>query len=874
MTHALEAAVQRLIAARDDDAAALRHACDAVLAAAADDFPDAFCDDAALPAVSRQLGAALALGQARADDALATAAAHVIAEMAKVDAHRVPLGDRGHVAPLVAAMGHAVTRAAGAAGRVDGAVTALVTQCLRAIGNLCYNEDANRERAAQCPALGAVVVGLMTTPALAALRPLVLTAVFNVCLEHDGVQSLVVDAGLVPVLGAIFDASREQAVRASLAAAASAAATAVAAEVPDVALASNAARVLSALTEQKEKGRPAFDRDALGPMLRCMDAWYPYLQTAGRTYAQYSAVLDLLAAMMNVFETIGEDGHVSESHRRILQPEHLAPFIRLLAHPPSHGFGQPPAVVDAPTSTRAQRPSDEETDDDAEDEDEASLTEALLQLQEVAIGVLTIASMSEQSMEHMGTNAELMALLSEWLGIRNERPATPNACTARRVMSPARVAQLVYAAPDRAEQYRTELVTFAALTVGNLARSDASCARVHGLQLGDDLCALARDCLAHFAQHGVGLPTRHLVKVVHAALGALKNLTLYVGSRADLAKIGLIPVVTAFLALHDLKPVQFIGIGILKNLVAVTPLPVKEERLDAPLYEVLTGEPMHAAQKSLSLAAAALDLARTPAAAAETPFTRAMAFCAANSGDNATPVRNETARLVVHLVRQCARYDAAPLMHAIVRGGGVPVMLQALTGARYATSADAADADAGSRDRPGKTYQTFPIVQNETLVGATILASCCVPAVPLCAAYGATLWPTLAAILTGVHVPYQPEDEEDDDDAAGDGAKAKHDSASQSEAAQGTPSTPADQSYPDQMRANACQFLCVLVEADPSLRPRVSEALKPTLERVLATCSDSASAPATGSMQLGTTPPTTPLALRDVVQRLLSLLMA
>ena len=140
----------------------------------------------------------------------ATAIAELVAECAKHEATRPVLGKvvAGEVAKLLAASSSA-----------DGWAPAAAVQALRAVANLCFDNDDNRSAMAAAGAVTTVAALLVelrlrmaaadavrvmeaeTVEALETVRTTVAGAVMNMCLDNEDMQKLAVEAGIPAHLG-------------------------------------------------------------------------------------------------------------------------------------------------------------------------------------------------------------------------------------------------------------------------------------------------------------------------------------------------------------------------------------------------------------------------------------------------------------------------------------------------------------------------------------------------------------------------------------------------------------------------------------------------------------------------------------------------
>ncbi|KAI9001873.1 hypothetical protein BC832DRAFT_122634 [Gaertneriomyces semiglobifer] len=232
------------------------------------------------------------------------------------------------------------------------------------------------------------------------------------------------------------------------------------------------------------------------------------------------------------------------------------------------------------------------------------------------------------------------------------------------------------------------------------------------------------------------------VKVLHAAVGALKNLSLAVANRQILGSMGVIPAVAELLELQGVKPVQQGGIGILKNLCAGDNA--------ANIYRTITG---------LSPPSdGTLATWPAPSPTDKTPLRSIISLIWNATGDNDTGIRYEGGRLISHLVRGCVSSSA--LIRSLIDANIVPPLVQIVTGALLTKvrSDVSDDSDELSEDEHHvhfdalPTSRVFPQVQNEGVVALVMLCKVCPDVVGRVARYEALVGALTSILASGLAV--------------------------------------------------------------------------------------------------------------------------
>ncbi|KAJ3271114.1 hypothetical protein HDV01_007051 [Terramyces sp. JEL0728] len=229
-----------------------------------------------------------------------------------------------------------------------------------------------------------------------------------------------------------------------------------------------------------------------------------------------------------------------------------------------------------------------------------------------------------------------------------------------------------------------------------------------------------------------------VIKVIHAVIGAFKNLSLAAGAREMLGRLGTINTATAVLQLNHMKPVLVGCIGILKNLCA--------GENDENTYRIITG--LNPSEDTLK------DM-QPSAPDALSPLGKVIRLIWNISDDTDGGIRTEGGRLIVNVVRAINRTKAEQFVANVVQLNSTAPLIQILTGAVVTRNSsdspvnESHDADHHVHfDAAPEASKVFPMVQNESLVALTILCSMNATCAQRIIRYTQSVTPTLVHILT------------------------------------------------------------------------------------------------------------------------------
>ena len=141
--------------------------------------------------------------------------------------------------------------------------------------------------------------------------------------------------------------------------------------------------------------------------------------------------------------------------------------------------------------------------------------------------------------------------------------------------------------------------------------------------------------------------TKHVIKVIHAVLGALKNLSLATEVRSILGEKRVIECIIRLFEIEHIQPLFISIVGIIKNLCAGT-----MEGVDGNIYRVLTCKAPPAGVKTLNQMPAP-DNSGKPSISYLSRIIKVV-WNTTKEGDGGG-VRNEGGRLLVHIVKAIHR---------------------------------------------------------------------------------------------------------------------------------------------------------------------------------------------------------------------------
>lgn len=213
------------------------------------------------------------------------------------------------------------------------------------------------------------------------------------------------------------------------------------------------------------------------------------------------------------------------------------------------------------------------------------------------------------------------------------------------------------------------------------------------------------------------------IKVLHAIVGALKNLSLAVNDRGLLGNLGSIDRVAALFEFEHLKPIHHSCLSILRNLCGG----INDENV----YRIITG--------LNPTAGAALPSMPVSSAGSVSPIGKLVSLVWKSTGENDTGIRNEGGRVVVNLIRAIHRTNgtnclisATKFLSMIFDLNAITLVVQIVTGALLIKASQKSDTPSASNDddshevhfnAPPSMGQVFPLVQNEGIVSLALLCA-------------------------------------------------------------------------------------------------------------------------------------------------------
>ncbi|TPX57100.1 hypothetical protein PhCBS80983_g04062 [Powellomyces hirtus] len=665
---------------------------------------------------------------------VATAVAHLFAEAAKSEDAREPIAEAGAIPLLLDLLGKAAPSFGSANNDASPEKRAQAIQALRALANLCYDHDDNRERVLETPqGIPHLVVGLGSSN----IEVVITTcgALTNISMDNEPVQTAILDLRVLPVLMDIIKKTIE---------------------IPldhgaTISAATPAIRVISNLSECERGVHELLATNSLAVLLQLLRYKHDVILRASVSADRFAGAVEVLDALTTVLEAIGENDAIQRAIVSNNLLEHLLDFVD---HRPQ------------------AKPLDVDEDD--------LLT--YLEVRKAVSRTATLVTMNDANMLDITQKGATIERFKQW---------TLNGTGGTDVVE------------------EDEIRMSGALAIGNLARSDSTCIALvqkHGVAPALlDLLQLEIQRAKEPNVEGKGI-----IKVVHAVIGALKNLSLAAANREMLGSLGVIAKVAEVLEVQAVKPVHYMSIGILKNLCAGS------QAVEANVYRLIAGqEPPQ--DGSLATWPA-------PANGFKTPLSKVVSLMWTATGDNDTGTRNEGGRLIVNLVRACHRGRATQLMRTIVDAQGIVLLIQIVTGAlltRPRTTPMDAQTGAETSEEEHHVHfdalpvegQVFPMVQNEGIIALVLVTDAIPESVAIITRYHASLIPTMVKILSSGIRP------------VADGEEPPH-------------------VYADEVKANVCTLLRALVGSDDAFKDRLDQAsLKSTLQTLRQSTTSSPTSP-------------------------------
>ncbi|KAH9246622.1 hypothetical protein BASA81_015816 [Batrachochytrium salamandrivorans] len=299
----------------------------------------------------------------------------------------------------------------------------------------------------------------------------------------------------------------------------------------------------------------------------------------------------------------------------------------------------------------------------AAEDDEASEDISYAHIRKTMARVVTTVTMNDDNMKELVTQDQTIARLQSWMA---------------------------FGLNSSFHKDEEDIRMSAALCIGNLARSDASCLKlVEHHRSGAALVTLIKLEIDHLRSvGGVRGEAKSSIKVLHAAIGALKK---YVAGTC---------------------------VGVLKNLTAGTN--------DLNVYRLLTGL-VPGDMTNLSEFAA-------PSSNPMSPLGRLIALIWKATDDNDTGIRNEGGRVITNIVRAIHRSKATQFLNILFDLNCITPLVQIVTGAMLTKPIQ--PSEAGDAE-----------LLNEGLVALTLICSLYPAATSKIVRFYASLTPTLFHIL-------------------------------------------------------------------------------------------------------------------------------
>ncbi|KAI9207738.1 armadillo-type protein [Polychytrium aggregatum] len=580
---------------------------------------------------------------------LATIISKTVAEAAKTDAARPVLAKAGLIPALVAASQLSTRHG------FDG----LTVQTFRAFGNLCFDNESNRDAIAATDGIPCIVESLGSSdPHLVTVA---CGALWNTSMDHEPVQVQILRAnGLGKLIEILKRATSDS-------------------DGGYAHLKIQSLRIIHNLAETDEGVAELIKGDDLLLIFKVLKQQHAISIDPSVSTEAYEEALEVLETLTTILEAIGEK---DDAQRYILAKNCLGYLLDF---------------VDHPSTKRAES---------EQDKDEAINYE---EIRKAVSRVVTLVTMNDANMTELPQHPDIIGRLKQWLKLGFDKN---NA--------------------DEDDEIRMS----GALCIGNLARSDLTCAI---LVQKYDVCSALIELLylegSRLKKEGVKETTKSCVKVLHAVVGALKNLSIAVDNRPIMGSLGTIAATTSLLELDDLKPVQYGCVGILKNLCS--------SGNNANIIRVLTGSDPLLGQS----------LRTITSVPPKAPFRQVISLIWRSTNDSESGIRNEGGRMIGNIIRAIHTENALALMKCVVDANCIPPLIQIITGALLTKKVESTIDSLDDEERhvhfdalPLET-QVYHIVQNEGLVAMILLCDAYPPALSIVVQYHSSLLPMTQNIL-------------------------------------------------------------------------------------------------------------------------------
>ncbi|KAJ3098190.1 hypothetical protein HDU97_004199 [Phlyctochytrium planicorne] len=611
----------------------------------------------------------------------------------------------------------------------------LTVQVLRALANLCYENEMNRDYIYEVEkSIATVTLCLQSTET--SILHTVCGGLLNISMDNEPIQVEVIGSGGLKYLLDIIEKGSKGPTAAKYS--------------PFI---PSAIRVLGNVLEIEQGINELVRCEGMITLLQLLRIQHSTLLDNSSEDIQVLFALEVLEALTAALETISENDSIQRS---IVHLELLDILLDFVDHLPAVPLPQ-----------------------QSDDEDIPNYYE----IRKTVSKIVTLVTMNDINMVDIADKHNIIDRFKRWM-------------------------TLGFGVETEIEE--DEIRMSGALCIGNLARSDVTCTRlVQDFGVGSALLDLLQIEKNRLLTVGLKEETKSCVKVLHAVVGALKNLSIASADRKVLGDLGVIPPVAELLELDGVKPVQFSCIGVLKNLSAGS------NELNA--YRIITGlEPPEGEARVANLR---YDFTQN----AKTPMNKIISLVFKAIGDNQAGIRNEGARAIVNLVRTCHLAGAPHLIKVIVQSNGIVPLIQIVTGAlltkpRSNLSEDHNPSSPADHhvhfDALPSEGQVYSLVQNEGLVALILISNAYPEAIPEITRYHSSLIPTAITILkSNVPGAYEQDTEEQSQEKRLE--------------------------YSDAVKVNVCLLLGALVTVDGSFKERVKGAIQPILSPLMKWTSES-----------------------------------
>ncbi|KAJ3128611.1 Rap1 GTPase-GDP dissociation stimulator 1, partial [Physocladia obscura] len=453
------------------------------------------------------------LADPETDSKTAAGAAMLLAETAKSQEARKPLLEAGVLDPLVSLLRLSAPKISFLNANLE--TNALSLQILRVLGNMCYDNEDNRDALLEIPGTFAAI-----TKCLDSSDEKLLTigcgALLNITMDNGlyfcfAAQTQVLEANGAKKLLDIMNLAYQETTRDLYS--------------PSLTLSS-----LSALLNlvEIEKGiQDILSTNSLGPLFRVLKVQHTIILSHVVTEEKYTNALEIMDVLVSILEFLGENDTIQ---REIVSQNFLNVLLDFVDHRSVYVFPH--------------------SNDDGSIQP-LNYTEILKRISRI----VTLVTMNDNNMIDIPKHADYMARFRRWmtLGIHTGK-----------------------------EIEEDDIRMNGALCIGNLARSDEACSvLIKEYNVGVSLLELLTmetervktgsaaisSADGDIDASGVGINAiRSSVKVIHAVVGAFKNLSIAVNERKSLGALGIIKPISSLLDLDVINPVHFSCIGVLKNL--------------------------------------------------------------------------------------------------------------------------------------------------------------------------------------------------------------------------------------------------------------------------------------------------------------------